>query len=93
MLVRDQLYREEISGKITLSKEEVRKAFIDAKRQLFLSYLYFEDSTDAAFVRKQLKNCSQFNRFQIDTTMAVLRDTATLFGVKRKLPLNKQHFV
>jgi len=49
MLVRDQLYREEISGKITLSKEEVRKAFIDAKRQLFLSYLYFEDSTDAAF--------------------------------------------
>jgi len=35
MLVRDQLYREEISGKITLSKEEVRKAFIDCKTPAF----------------------------------------------------------
>ena len=92
MLVRDQLYREEISGKITLSKEEVRKAFIDAKRQLFLSYLYFEDSTDAAFVRKQLKNCSQFNRFQIDTTMAVLRDTATLFWGEAEAPIEQAAF-
>jgi parvulin-like peptidyl-prolyl isomerase len=92
MLARDQLYREEISSKIKVSKEEVQKAIIDAKRQLFLSFLYFEDSTDAAFVRKQLKNCKLFNRFQIDTTMAVLRDTATLFWGEAEAPIEQAAF-
>ena len=78
MLARDQLYREEVSSKVTITGEEVRKALVDAKRQLALSFLYFEDSSVAAFVRSQLKNCRQFNRFQVDTSMAVLRDTATL---------------
>jgi parvulin-like peptidyl-prolyl isomerase len=78
MLARDQLYQEEISGKITVTNAEIQKAITDARRQLALSFLWFEDSTDAAFVRKQLKNCRQFGRFQIDTTMAVIRDAATL---------------
>jgi parvulin-like peptidyl-prolyl isomerase len=78
MLARDQLYQEEISGKITVTNAEIHKAVADARRQLAVSFLWFEDSTDAAFVRKQLKNCRQFSRFQIDTTMAVIRDTATL---------------
>ena len=92
MLARDQLYREEISGKIKVSREEIRKAIIDAKRQLFLSFLYFEDSTDAAFVRKQLKNCKLFGRYQIDTTMAVLRDTATLFWGEAEAPVEQAAF-
>jgi parvulin-like peptidyl-prolyl isomerase len=92
MLARDQLYREEISGKVTVSKDEVQSAIVDAKRQLYLSFLYFEDSTDAAFVRKQLKNCRQFNRFQIDTTMAVLRDTATLFWGEAEAPIEQVAF-
>jgi hypothetical protein len=92
MLSRDQLYREEISGKIKVSKEEIQKAIMDAKRQLFLSFLYFEDSTDAAFVRKQLKNCKQFNRFQIDTTMAALRDTATLFWGEAEATIEQAAF-
>jgi hypothetical protein len=92
MLARDQLYREEISGKITISQEEIRKAIIDAKRQLFLSFLYFEDSTDAAFVKKQLKNYRRFNQFQIDTTMAVLRDTATLFWGEAEAPIEQAAF-
>jgi hypothetical protein len=49
-LVRDQLYREQIRERVKVSRTEVQKAIVDAKRQLFLSYLYFEDSTDAAFV-------------------------------------------
>lgn len=92
MLSRDQLYREEISGKIKVSKEEIQKATIDAKRQLFLSFLYFEDTTDAAFVRKQLKNCKQFNRFHIDTTMAALRDTATLFWGEAEATIEQAAF-
>ena len=92
MLARDQLYREEISGKINISKKEVQKAIIDAKRKLFVSFLFFEDSTDAAFVRKQLKNCTQFSRFQIDTTMAVLRDTATLLWGEAEAPIEQAAF-
>jgi hypothetical protein len=92
MLARDQLYREEISGKVQVSKREIQKAIIDAKRQLFLSYLYFEDSTDAVFVRNQLKNCRQFDRFHIDTTMAVLRDTATLFWGEAEAPIEQAAF-
>ena len=92
MLARDQLYREEVSGKIKISREEVQSAVIDAKRQLFLSFLYFEDSTDAEFVRKQLKNCKQFSQFQIDTTMAVLRDTASLFWGEAEAPIEQAAF-
>jgi hypothetical protein len=92
MLARDQLYREEVSNKIKISKGEVQKAIIDAKRQIFLSFLYFEDSTDAAFVRKQLKNCTFFHRYHIDTTMAVLRDTATLFWGEAEAPIEQAAF-
>jgi parvulin-like peptidyl-prolyl isomerase len=92
MLARDQLYREEISGKVKVSQKEVHQAIIDAKRQLVLSFLYFEDSTDAAFVRKQLKNCKQFGNFQIDTTMAILRDTATLVWGEAEAPIEQAAF-
>lgn len=92
MLARDQLYREEISEKIKISKKEIQKAIIDAKRKLFLSFLFFEDSTEAAFVRRQLKNCVQFNSFQIDTTMAVIRDTATLFWGEAEAPIEEAAF-
>ncbi len=87
MLARDQLYQEEISGKITVTNPEIQKAITDARRQLALSFLWFEDSTDAAFVRKQLKNCKQFGRLQIDTTMAVIRDTATLMWGEAEAPI------
>jgi parvulin-like peptidyl-prolyl isomerase len=92
MLARDQLYREEISGRVRVSNEEVRKAIIDAKRQLLLSFYYFEDSTDAAFVRKQIRNCKLFNSFQIDTTMAVVRDTVTLFWGEAEAPIEQAAF-
>ena len=92
MLARDQLYREEVSGKIKVSKKEVYKAIIDAERQLSLSFFYFEDSTDAAFVRKQLLNCKQFSQFQIDTTMAILRDTASLLWGEAEAPIEQAAF-
>ncbi|MGD0339576.1 MAG: hypothetical protein ABSB78_12405 [Bacteroidota bacterium] len=92
MLARDQLYQEEISGKVQVTKKEVQKAAIDARRKLFLSFLYFEDSTDAEFTRKQLKNCKQFDRFQIDTNMAVVRDTATLLWGEAEAPIEQAGF-
>jgi hypothetical protein len=93
MLARDQLYREEISGKVKVTKAEIQKAAMDARRQLFLSFLYFEDSTDAAFVRKQLKNCKQFSRFQVDTAMAIIRDTATLMWGEAEAPIEQAGFL
>jgi len=92
MLARDQLYREEISGKVKTSQKEVYKAIIDAKRQLSLSFLYFEQSSDAEFARKQLRNCTQFENFQIDTAMAVLRDTATLVWGEAEAPIEQAAF-
>ena len=92
MLARDQLYREEIRDKINVSQREIQKAVKDARRQLFLSFLFFEDSTDAAFVRKQLKNCNQFNRIQIDTFMAALRDSATLVWGEAEAPIEQAAF-
>lgn len=92
MLVRDELYREEISGKVVIPKAELHNAIVDARRTLFLSFLYFDDSTDAAFVRKQLKNCKQFRRFQVDTAMAVIRDTATLRWGEAEAPIEEAGF-
>jgi parvulin-like peptidyl-prolyl isomerase len=92
MLARDQLYQEEISGKITVTNAEIQKAITDARRQLALSFLWFEDSTDAAFVGKLLKNCRQFGRFQIDSTMTVIRDTATLVWGEAEAPVEQAGF-
>ncbi len=92
-LVRDQLYREEISGKVKVTKAEIQKAAIDARRQLSISFLYFEDSTDAAFVRKQLKNCKQFSHFQIDTAMAIICDTVTLQWGEAEAPIEQAGFL
>lgn len=93
MLARDQLYREEISGKVKVTKAEIQQAALDARRMLFLSFLYCEDSTDAAFVRKQLKDCKQFNRFQVDTAMAIIRDTATLVWGEAEAPIERAGFL
>ena len=91
-LVRDQLYREQIREKVKVARTEVQKAIVDAKRQLFLFYLYFEDSTDAAFVKKQLKNCKHFSQFQVDTSMIAIRDTATLAWGEAEAPIEQAAF-
>jgi hypothetical protein len=78
MLARDQLYRGEISDKIEISRPEVNRAIIDAKRLLKITYLFCEEKNDADFLRRQLKNCSQFNKFQVDTASGIIRDTVSL---------------
>jgi hypothetical protein len=89
---RDQLYREQVQARVTVSKTELMHAMIDAKRQLAISVLYFEDSTDAAFVKKQLKNCKEFFRFQADTTIASLKDTVTLSWGEAEAPIEQAAF-
>jgi parvulin-like peptidyl-prolyl isomerase len=91
-LVRDQLYREQILEKIDVSHAEIQKVIPDALRQLVLSYMYFEDSTEAAFIRKQLKKCKYFKRLQIDTSIAAIRDTATLIWGEAEWPIERAAF-
>ena len=91
-LVRDQLYREQIQEKVKVSSTEIQKATIDAERQLFISFLFFDDSSDAAFIRKELGNCKRFNRFQVDSTIASIRDTATLSWGEAEAPIEQAAF-
>ncbi len=91
-LVRDQLYREQIRDKVSVSRKEVQDATTDALRQLHISYLCFEDSSDAAFVRKQLKNCNQFHHFRVDSAMATFCDTVTLTWGEAEAPIEQAAF-
>jgi hypothetical protein len=91
-LARDRLYRNEISAKVRITEDEVRGALADAQRRLFLSYIYCEDSTVAEFIRMQLRRCREFDRFRIDTSMAVLRDTATVSWGEAEASIEKAAF-
>lgn len=91
-LVRDQLYREQILGKIHVSRTEIQKAIPDAMRALFVSYMYFEDSSDASFIKRQLANCKNFDQFQIDTSLATIRDTATILWGEAEAPIEQAAF-
>ena len=78
LMARDQLYREEISKKIQVSRTEVMKGMAQAKRELIVSYIFFESRSDAEFVRKQIRNSPAFEMLVIDSSMNALRDTATV---------------
>lgn len=78
MLARDQLYREEISSKVVLDNEDIKKAVKDAQRQVFLEFLFFEKEDDAVFIRSQMKSAGDFESLEFDSSLSALRDTATI---------------
>jgi parvulin-like peptidyl-prolyl isomerase len=78
LLARDELYRREIANKVTVSEKEILQGAATAQRQLFLSYLFFEDEQEARFVRSRLRGANDFDQVQLDSSMQALRDTATL---------------
>ncbi len=92
MLARDELYREEVAGKVEVKKTEIQKALPNARRQLSISFLYFDDSTDVAFVRKQLKRCEKFDKLKIDSSIACIRDSVTLKWGEAEAPIEEAGF-
>ncbi len=92
MLGRDELYREDILGKVTVSDAEIRHAVAEAQRQLLVAYIYCERQEDADFLRGQIKGARDFDRLQMDSTMLALRDTATIVWGEAEAPIERAAF-
>ncbi|MEK6571638.1 MAG: peptidyl-prolyl cis-trans isomerase, partial [Bacteroidota bacterium] len=78
LILRDQLYREEVIQKVVVTEEEITRGTWEAQRQLLASFVFFDKKEDAEFVRGQLKWPKDFETLQLDSTMKALRDTATV---------------
>ncbi|MBF8297040.1 MAG: Peptidylprolyl isomerase, partial [Bacteroidetes bacterium] len=78
MLARDQLYREEVSGKVRIGSNELEQALAQAVKEILISFIYCDRQADAVFLRKQIKTSRDFDSIQIDTSFHAVRDTATV---------------
>ena len=58
MLARDELYRREISNKVSVSRSEIREGIARARKELIVSYLFFDREEDARQARKRLSRQS-----------------------------------
>jgi parvulin-like peptidyl-prolyl isomerase len=78
MLARDQLYREEVSGKVSVSAAELREGMAQALKEVLVAFIYCDRGDNAAFLRSQMKSPGDFERLEIDTSYHAVRDTATI---------------
>jgi hypothetical protein len=78
MLARDQLYREEVSGKVQVTPKEIKEGVTQALKEVLISFLYCEGRSDAEFLRRQIHSEKEFDSIQIDTSLHAVRDTATI---------------
>jgi parvulin-like peptidyl-prolyl isomerase len=78
LLARDELYRQEVSAKISVSAAELREGIRHALKELLVSYLFFSSAEDAKFVRSRIGQGKDFARLGLDSTLDVARDTATI---------------
>lgn len=78
LLARDQLYREEISGRIAVTEAEVQRGMKESRRQLTLSFVFVPDKQSARFLRDQIQTSEDFDALVIDSTMNAIRDAATI---------------
>lgn len=78
MIVRDELYREEVSAKVHISNEEVIQGMTQAVRQRTMTYLFFQRKEDAEFIRGHLQNSSDLLAMVLDSSLQAVKDTATV---------------
>ena len=78
LLARDELYRQQVSGKVRVSEAELQEGIRRARRELFITFLYSDSAAEISFVRKRVASAGDFNRLQIDSAMGIVRDTATI---------------
>ena len=78
LIARDELYRQEIRRKVTISSRELDEGMKQARTEVRLRFLFSPDSATAVFLRRQIKNSLDFDRLLPDSSMQVLRDTATI---------------
>jgi parvulin-like peptidyl-prolyl isomerase len=80
-LARDVLYKKEISGKVSVSAKEIDVGILRALRQIRVNFLYAPRKEDLDFLRSEIRTAEDFQKLTIDSSMEVVRDTATIvFG-------------
>lgn len=78
LLARDQLYREEVSGRVSVQEEEIVRGMVQAKTERLVEFLFFPRGIDAEHVRRQILDAGDFEKIVPDSTFNALRDTATV---------------
>jgi parvulin-like peptidyl-prolyl isomerase len=78
LLARDELYRIEVSRRISITPAEVAAGLQEAQRRLLVRFLFFDNQDNAAFVRTRLQSGTSIFDLRIDSSIAVLADTATV---------------
>lgn len=78
LIARDALYRQEVSAKVTLSDAEVRSGVWRARSLLRVTFLFSEVEDEAVFLRSRLKQGKDLDRIRLDSSLALLRDTASV---------------
>lgn len=78
LLARDQLYREEVTKKVEVSPEELVQGIREAQKQVLVAFMFFDQEAEAKFGREQIKKPADFDGLAIDSSMYMLRDTATV---------------
>jgi hypothetical protein len=78
LLARDELYRDEVSGKVTVSASEISAGVAQALKEVLVSFIFCDRREDAEFIRKQIKGGRDFKSIELDTSLLATRDTATI---------------
>jgi peptidyl-prolyl cis-trans isomerase C len=78
LLARDELYRQEVGRKVSVTPAEITQGMQQARTELLVRFLFCEDSTTAAFLRGRIRTAEDLDRMVPESGMGVLRDTATV---------------
>jgi len=78
LLARDELYYREVRQRVSVSAGEVSTGIERARRERLVRYLFFASVDDARFVRSLIISPEDFVTLQLDSSIDVLRDTATV---------------
>ncbi len=78
LLVRDELYRQEVRAHVRITPAEVRQGVQRARERRLIRFLFFEREEDARFIRGQLRSTADLDRLALDPTMQAMKDTATV---------------
>ncbi|MFN0157727.1 MAG: peptidyl-prolyl cis-trans isomerase [Bacteroidota bacterium] len=78
LLARDQLYREQISGRVTIPPAEIVEELRRTRQLVHVDFLFFDEENDAQFVRSGISTGADFDRMSVDSSLTGFRDTATV---------------
>lgn len=91
LLSRDELYREEVTGKVTVSRAEINAGMRNALRRLFLTFFLFDKEEDARFFAAENGGKSLRNAI-VDSSISAFKDTATIDWGTAEAPVDQAAF-